>query len=95
MFYGYNTLSKKYDEKTYQMDLRIRDMFVDLFDDVEMKSLAYRQKSSSILNRAFMFGSSHFTSQEFKKVFIENKEFISGSFIEKTLIKLSLIVVVC
>jgi glycosyltransferase involved in cell wall biosynthesis len=91
MFYGYNTLSKKYDEMTFQMDLRIREMFVELFDDSEMKSLAYRQKSSSILSRAFMFGTRFFSSQRFKNTFKEYKEYVSGSWIERNLIQLSLI----
>lgn len=90
MFYGYNTLSKKYDEKTYQMDLAIREMFVNLFDDVEMKSLVYRQKSSSILSRAFMFGTHYFSSQSFKYTFKEYKDYVSGSWIERNLIQLSL-----
>ena len=90
MFYGYNTLSKKYDVKTYQMDLKIRDMFVDLFDDAEMKSLAYRQKSSFILSRAFMFGFLYYSSQGFKDTFKEYKEYVSGSWIERHLIQLSL-----
>lgn len=91
MFYGYNTLSKKYDDTTYKMDLYIRDMFVDLFDDKELKSLVYCRKSSFILSRAFMFGIHQFSSKEFKTAFHGYKEYVSGSMIERILIRLSLI----
>ena len=91
MFYGYNTLSKKYDDTTYQMDLYIRDMFVDLFDDKELKSLVYCRKSSSILSRAFMFGTHQFSSKEFRTTFHGYKKYVSGSMIERILIRLSLV----
>lgn len=90
VFYGYNTLSKKYDEKTFQMDLSIRDMFVELFDDNNWRLLAYRLKSSSILKRAFMFGTHQFSSEIFKDKFKGYKEYVSGSLIERNLIRLSL-----
>lgn len=66
MFYGYNTLSKKYNEKTYQMDLKIRDMFTELLADTPYKELAYEQKSLYMVHRAFHFGNKIFNAKSYR-----------------------------
>jgi hypothetical protein len=69
MHYGNVTQSRRYDEKTYQQDVKIRDMFVDLLSDTPYKQLAYEKKSLAILSRAFHFGRNQFTSRSFEKQF--------------------------
>ncbi|MGN0070086.1 MAG: glycosyltransferase family 2 protein [Prevotella sp.] len=69
MFYGYQTLSRFYDENTYRMDLKIRDMFVELFCNTEYEQLAYECKSRAIVSRAFFSGKSQYSSKEFRKIF--------------------------
>ena len=69
MHYGNATQSRRYDEKTYQQDVRIRDMFVDLLSDTPYKQLAYDEKTSAIFHRAFYFGHKLYTSQTFKERF--------------------------
>ena len=66
MFYGYNTLSKKYNEKTYQMDLKIRDMFTEILAETPYKELAYEQKSLYMVHRAFHFGNKIFTAKSYR-----------------------------
>lgn len=79
MHYGNATQSRRYDEKTYQQDVRIRDMFVELLADTPYKQLAYEKKSLAILSRAFHFGKTQYSSRSFKKRFSEFKPLISSS----------------
>lgn len=71
MHYGNETQSRRYDEKTYQQDVRIRDMFVALLTDTPYQELAYQNKTYSIMSRAFHFGKNYYTSKEFQKVFAD------------------------
>ena len=79
MHYGNATQSRRYDEKTYQQDVKIRDMFVELLADTPYKQLAYEKKSLAILSRAFHFGKTQYSSRSFKKRFSEFKPLISSS----------------
>jgi len=69
MHYGNDTLSRHYDEATYQHDLQIRKEFCDLLVDTEYCQLAYDSKSKWILYRAFMYGRNVFSSKQFKDQF--------------------------
>ena len=69
MHYGNATQSRRYDEKTYQQDVRIRDMFVELLSDTPYMQLAYEEKTSAVFTRAFYFGHELYTSQSFKERF--------------------------
>ena len=69
MHYGNVTQSRRYDEKTYQQDVKIRDMFVELLSDTPYKQLAYDKKTFSIFSRAFYFGSRQYTSESFREQF--------------------------
>lgn len=71
MHYGNDTLSRHYDETTYQHDLLVRQKFCDLLADTPYQQLAYDCKSEWILHRAFMFGKKVFTSAQFKTLFRE------------------------
>ena len=69
MHFGSETQSRRYDENTYQHDVRIRDMFVELLYNTPYKLLAYEKKSFAIFYRAFHFGSQMYTSRSFKERF--------------------------
>lgn len=79
MHYGNATQSRRYDEKTYQQDVKIRDMFVELLADTPYKQLAYEKKSLAILSRAFHFGRNQYSSRSFKRQFFDYKPVIKNS----------------
>ena len=59
-FYHYvyvsGSLSRYYDDKTLQNDLKVREMFTSLFENRELRDLAFRCKSAAIYTRAFVLG---------------------------------------
>lgn len=68
--YNATSLSRKYDEHTYQMDLHIREMFRELLEGFpEAQQLAVESKTYSIVSRAFTFGQSYFTNATFRREF--------------------------
>ena len=69
MHYGEKTLSRRYDEKTYQHDIKIRDMFVEMLANTPFLQLAYEKKTFAILYRAYHFGGDSISSKEFKQKF--------------------------
>jgi glycosyltransferase involved in cell wall biosynthesis len=69
MHYGNATQSRRYDETTYQQDVKIRDMFVELLEDTPYKQLAYEKKTFAIFSRAFHFGHHQYTSASFREQF--------------------------
>jgi len=79
-FYHYiyypNSLSRHYDEKTYQNDLKTREMFVNLMQDTPYKDLAYLRKTTYMFGRAFNFGSKYFSSKKFRKEFLQYEDMI-------------------
>jgi glycosyltransferase involved in cell wall biosynthesis len=73
MHYGNATQSRRYDESTYQQDVKIRDMFVGLLADTPYRQLAYDKKSMAIVARAFYFGNRIYNSQSYKERFASYK----------------------
>lgn len=69
MHYGNVTQSRRYDESTYQQDVRIRDMFVELLADTPFQQIAYKKKTEAIFSRAFYFGYDMYSSKAFKERF--------------------------
>lgn len=70
MHYGLDSLSRHYDETTYQHDLRIRELFVELVkEDENLKNLAWEKKSLYIVTRAFKYGRKCFNNQDYKRTF--------------------------
>ena len=69
MHYGNATQSRRYDESTYQQDVKIRDMFVELLADTPYKQLAYDKKNFAVFYRAFHFGYDNYSSSAFKERF--------------------------
>ena len=71
-----DSLSRHYDEKTYQNDLVMRDMFVDLLADTPFMDLVYERKTSYMFGRAFMFGKKFFSSKQFVDSFKEDEPIV-------------------
>ena len=67
--YNGNSLSRHYDNKTYEMDKEILTMFTTLLKDSPALQDAYTNKHNAIFSRAFWLGGKHFTSKEFKQEF--------------------------
>ena len=84
------SLSRHYDERTYQNDVMVRDMFTTLLQGTPSENTASRCKSSAIISRAFLFGQNFYSSKTFKKQFAPYKDYVSKSSIEGRLINLSL-----
>lgn len=77
MHYGLDSLSRHYDETTYQHDLRIRDLFVEMVKkDKNLKKLAWEKKSLYIVTRAFKYGQKCFSNRHFKETFNSYKSLI-------------------
>lgn len=79
MHYGNATQSRRYDENTYQNDVKIRDMFCDLLSDTPYRQLAYDTKTLDIISRAFYWGNKQFTSVEFHRIFSDYQPLIKKS----------------
>ena len=84
------SLSRHYDERTYQNDVMVRDMFTSLLKGTPSENTASRCKSSAIISRAFLFGQNYYNSETFKKQFAPYRDYVSKSSIEGRLINLSL-----
>ena len=74
--YNGNSLSRHYDNKTYEMDKEILTMFTTLLKDSPALQDAYNSKRNAIFTRAFWLGEKHFTSKEFKQEFSVYKAII-------------------
>lgn len=80
MHYGQDSLSRHYDETTYQHDFRIRDLFVEIVkEDENLKKIAWEEKSLYIVTRAFKYGRMCFSNQLFKRIFKSFKNLIWAS----------------
>lgn len=92
MHYGNETQSRRYDDNTFYQDLKIRKLFVDLFDDYpKLQATAYHIKSHDILSRAFFLGENIYTAASFKERFKDYKPFVkSGDKLTTKLLLLSI-----
>lgn len=80
MHYGQDSLSRHYDETTYQHDLSIRDLFVELVQEYPvMKQIAWEKKSLYLVVRAFKYGQNYFSNKQFKKTFYSYQELVKAS----------------
>lgn len=64
--YNPNSLSRHYDEHTYEMDVHILQMFDELLKDTPAYDIAHRVKYNAIFARAFWNGKKYYSSTEFK-----------------------------
>lgn len=73
---GNDSLSRYYDEKTFENDLLIRNMFVDLLSDTSYKNLIFKRKTNFLVTRAFMYGNKCFTSKRFVDEFAKYESLV-------------------
>lgn len=73
--YMYNpaSLSRRYDENTYKMDMRILKMFDTLLQNHPAMEIVHKSKYYDIMTRAFWNGRKQFTSKSFKQHFYLSK----------------------
>ena len=74
--YNGNSLSRYYDNKTYEMDKEILTMFTTLLKDSLALQDAYDCLYRAVFKRAFWLGGKYFTSKEFKKEFSSYKAIV-------------------
>ena len=69
--YMYNgaSLTRHYDERTYEMDVRVLEMFRTLLQGNEAQGRAVRAKEDAVFSRAFWNGRGYYTSRTFKERF--------------------------
>ena len=84
--YNENSLSRYYDNKTYEMDKEILRMFTTLLKDTSVLQDAYAYMYNAIFTRAFWFGGKYFTSKEFKQEFSSYKAIVP-QFHEPSIVK--------
>ena len=90
--YNGNSLSRHYDNKTYEMDKEILMMFTRLLKDSPALQDAYTNKHNAIFSRAFWLGGKLFTSKKFKQEFNSYKAIVpqlNESYIVKRLMLLA------
>lgn len=73
------SLSRHYDEKTYQNDLVVKDMFVDLLRNTPSFDTALQSKSSAIYSRAFLLGKEIYSSAVFKHKFSSYYSYVKAT----------------
>ena len=69
VYSGTGSLSRHYDEKTFQNDVLTLEMFKELLKDTPIRDLAKYAKSDRLVFRGFVFGKKLYTSDEFKQKF--------------------------
>jgi glycosyl transferase family protein len=74
--YNSNSLSRNYNDKTYEMDKEILTMFTTLLKDSLALQDAYDCLYRAVFKRAFWLGGKYFTSREFKKEFSSYKAIV-------------------
>ena len=80
-FYHYenlqkDSLSRIYNDTTYESDLRVYEIFKRLLKDTEVYDLCMKMKRMDIISRAFNFGYNYYSSSGFRRTFYEERYFI-------------------
>ena len=76
--YNPNSLTRHYDEGTYQMDLHILNMFDALLKDTDAYDIAHEVKYNAIFARAFWNGRDFYSSKLFKERFERYNQIIEN-----------------
>ena len=86
--YVYNSasLTRHYDERTYEMDMRVLEMFRTLLEGNAVQPIAVRSKEDAVFARAFWNGRGYYSSTAFKQRFVSFRDRIS-SLNEMTVVK--------
>ena len=93
-FYHYvrddaESLSRAYSEKTYMMDVKLRESFDQLFSHSPYRESVYQSKTKAIVSRAFWGGKNVFSSRQFRQLFFAKRQMVmqsSSPFYERLLI---------
>ena len=80
-FYHYvknrlDSLSRRYDENSERQNVALRDVFVNLMKDTDLKDFVNSKFSYAIVSKAFWGGKNIYTSRSYKKHFEEYLESI-------------------
>lgn len=67
--YNSSSLTRYYDERTYQMDVHILDMFTSLLQGNPAQDAARKNKHDAIFTRAFWNGGRYYSSRKFHERF--------------------------
>ena len=86
--YMYNSasLTRHYDERTYEMDMRVLEMFRTLLEGNAAQPIAVRSKENAVFARAFWNGRDYYSSVAFKQRFAPFRDRVS-SLNEMTVVK--------
>lgn len=86
--YMYNSasLTRHYDERTYEMDMRVLDMFRTLLEGNVVQPVVVKIKENSVFARAFWNGHGYYSSASFKQRFAPFRDRVS-SLNEMTVVK--------
>lgn len=86
--YMYNSasLTRHYDERTYEMDMHVLEMFRTLLDGNPTQQLAVTYQENAVFTRAFWNGRGHYSSAAFKQRFVSFRDRVS-SLNEMTVVK--------
>lgn len=86
--YMYNSasLTRHYDERTYEMDMHVLEMFRTLLEGNVVQPLAVRSKKDAVFARAFWNGRDYYSSAAFKQRFASFRDRVS-SLNEMTVVK--------
>lgn len=80
---NWGSLSRFYNENTYNNDLYVRDQFVSLLSNTPYENLKDTIKVNYIVGRAFTYGENYFSSQSFKDCFAKYKNIVLLSNVSK------------
>ena len=78
------SLSRNYNEKTYQKDLLRRNLFDELLKDETFRQEVYDKNTYSIISRAFYHGFNYYTSKNFEKQFHPHIDLVKKAKVSKT-----------
>lgn len=84
--YNSTSLTRHYDERTYEMDVRVLEMFRTLLQGNEEQPFAVRSKENAVFCRAFWNGRGYYSSATFKQRFASFQDRV-GSLNEMAVIK--------
>lgn len=90
VFHSNSSVSRYYDDKTYNVGILTRKMFNDLLQDTPFAQQVYEGKSHAIVTHAFMYGGRQFSSKEFREKFKSYKDYVRGNEITDILVRLSI-----
>ena len=84
--YNSGSLTRHYDERTYEVDMHVLEMFRTLLEGNAVQPIAVRSKENAVFARAFWNGRDYYSSTAFRQRFASFKDRVS-SLNEMTVVK--------